>query len=165
VARRVSFQDRDEALAVCARIKAKHPDILDRLPDGLYRYMLASPEESTRISRSGASRPGSLIRSGWASATGAAWPAASASPSTTHRGRSSPIAGRWVGPQEGLPPSARAEREGRLTERIRFYARPGPWRRSAPKAHTAGQKARPTRASRAFDRSGFGCALIHSDSA
>ena len=32
---RVTFLDRDEALAVCAKIKAKHPDILERGPDGL----------------------------------------------------------------------------------------------------------------------------------
>ncbi len=44
-ARRVSFQEHEDALAVCAKIKAKHPDILERLPDGLYRCMLAGPDE------------------------------------------------------------------------------------------------------------------------
>ena len=29
---------------MCERIKAKHPDILEWQPDGLYRYQLASPE-------------------------------------------------------------------------------------------------------------------------
>ena len=29
---------------VCAKIKALHPDILDRLPDGLYRYLVAGPD-------------------------------------------------------------------------------------------------------------------------
>jgi hypothetical protein len=42
---RVSFQDRDEALAVCAKIRVKHPDILERPPDGLYRYMGGGPDE------------------------------------------------------------------------------------------------------------------------
>jgi hypothetical protein len=42
---RVSFQDRAEALAVCAKIRVKHPDILERLPDGLYPYMVGSPDE------------------------------------------------------------------------------------------------------------------------
>ena len=42
---RVSLQDREEALAVCAKIRAVHPDILDRLPDGLYRYQVGTPEE------------------------------------------------------------------------------------------------------------------------
>ena len=41
---RVTFLDRDEALAVCSKIKAKHPDILDRRPDGLYRYLVSSPD-------------------------------------------------------------------------------------------------------------------------
>ena len=27
-----------------ASIKAKHPDILDRLPNGLYRYQVSSPD-------------------------------------------------------------------------------------------------------------------------
>jgi hypothetical protein len=42
--RRVTFQEHEEALAVCAKIKARHPDILERGPDGLYRYMLAGPD-------------------------------------------------------------------------------------------------------------------------
>lgn len=42
--RRVTPLDHDEALAVCEWIKAKHPDILDRRPDGLYRYQLGNPE-------------------------------------------------------------------------------------------------------------------------
>jgi hypothetical protein len=42
---RVTLVDRDEALALCGKITALHPDILDRLPDGLYRYMLAGPDE------------------------------------------------------------------------------------------------------------------------
>ena len=37
-ARRVTFAEHEEALAARERIKAKHPDILERLPDGLYRY-------------------------------------------------------------------------------------------------------------------------------
>ena len=43
--RRVTFQEREDALAVCAKIRAVHPGILDRLPDGLYRYMLAGSDE------------------------------------------------------------------------------------------------------------------------
>jgi len=31
---------------VCERIKTKHPDILERQADGLYRYQLGSPEMS-----------------------------------------------------------------------------------------------------------------------
>ena len=31
--------------ALCTKIKALHPDILDRLPDGVYRCMLAGPDE------------------------------------------------------------------------------------------------------------------------
>ena len=42
--RRVTPLDHDEALAVCERIKAKHPDILERRADGLYRHQLGSPE-------------------------------------------------------------------------------------------------------------------------
>ena len=42
--RRLTLLDHDEALAVCERIKAKHPDILERQADGLYRYQLAGPE-------------------------------------------------------------------------------------------------------------------------
>ena len=41
--RRATPLDHDEALAVCERIKVKHPDILDRPPDGLYRYQLGNP--------------------------------------------------------------------------------------------------------------------------
>jgi hypothetical protein len=44
VARRVTFSEHEEALAVCAKIKAKHPDILDRLPNGLYPYQVSNPE-------------------------------------------------------------------------------------------------------------------------
>ena len=44
-ARRVTFQEHEQALATSARIKAKYPDILERLPDGLYRYLLAGPNE------------------------------------------------------------------------------------------------------------------------
>ena len=43
-ARRVTFADHEEALAVCERIKAKHPDILERREDGLYRHQLGSEE-------------------------------------------------------------------------------------------------------------------------
>ena len=36
----------EDALAVCTKkIGACTPDILERLPDGLYRYMLAGPDE------------------------------------------------------------------------------------------------------------------------
>jgi hypothetical protein len=38
---RVSLMDRDEALEICARIRARHPDILERRPDGLYRSLVA----------------------------------------------------------------------------------------------------------------------------
>jgi hypothetical protein len=41
---RVTPLAHDEALAVCERIKATYPDILERQVDGLYRYQLASPE-------------------------------------------------------------------------------------------------------------------------
>ena len=40
----MTFLDHEEALAVCARIKAKHPDIDERLPNGLYRYMASNPD-------------------------------------------------------------------------------------------------------------------------
>ena len=43
-ARRVTFAEHEEAEAVRAKIKAKHPDILERQPDGLYRYMVATPD-------------------------------------------------------------------------------------------------------------------------
>ena len=49
VARRVTFTEHEQALATCARIKAKHPDILDRLPNGLYRYQVAGPDESQAL--------------------------------------------------------------------------------------------------------------------
>ena len=42
--RRVTPLDHDEALAVCAKILAKHPDILERRADGLYRHQLGSEE-------------------------------------------------------------------------------------------------------------------------
>jgi hypothetical protein len=41
----VTLLDREEALAACARIRAMHPDILDRLPDRLLRYQVAGPDE------------------------------------------------------------------------------------------------------------------------
>ena len=41
---RVSLLDRDEALEICAKIKARHPDILDRRSDGLYRCLVSSPD-------------------------------------------------------------------------------------------------------------------------
>jgi hypothetical protein len=44
VSQRVSALDRDEALAVCAKIKARHPDILERGPGGLYRNLLAGED-------------------------------------------------------------------------------------------------------------------------
>jgi hypothetical protein len=43
-ARCVTVLEHEEALAVCAKIKAKPPDILDRLPNGLYPYQVSSPE-------------------------------------------------------------------------------------------------------------------------
>ena len=36
--------EHEQALATCARIKAKHPDILDRLPNGLYRCQVAGSD-------------------------------------------------------------------------------------------------------------------------
>ena len=44
MARRVTFLDRDEALVVRAKIKAKHSDILDRRPDWLDRHQVSSPD-------------------------------------------------------------------------------------------------------------------------
>ena len=44
VARRVTFQEYEQALATSAKIKAKHPDILDRLPNGLYRHQVSTPD-------------------------------------------------------------------------------------------------------------------------
>jgi hypothetical protein len=42
---RVSLMDRDEALEICERIKARHPDILERQEDGLlYRHMVSGDE-------------------------------------------------------------------------------------------------------------------------
>ena len=41
---RVSLLDRDEALEICAKIKAKHPDILERGPEGLYRYLVGGED-------------------------------------------------------------------------------------------------------------------------
>ena len=43
-ARRVTFAEHEEAEAARARIKALHPDILERQPNGLYRYMSATPD-------------------------------------------------------------------------------------------------------------------------
>ena len=42
---RVSLLDRDEALEICANIKAKHPDILERGPEGLYRYLVGDEDQ------------------------------------------------------------------------------------------------------------------------
>jgi len=42
MSRRATFAEREEALAVRAKIKAKHPDIDERLPNGLYRYMASN---------------------------------------------------------------------------------------------------------------------------
>ena len=42
---RVSLLDRDEALEICAKIKAKHPDILERGPEGLYRYLVGGEDQ------------------------------------------------------------------------------------------------------------------------
>ena len=42
---RVSLLDRDEALEICAKIKAKHPDILERRPDGLYRFLVGGEDQ------------------------------------------------------------------------------------------------------------------------
>ena len=50
MAQRVTFLDHEEALAVCAKIKAKHPDILERQPDGVYRYQVADPDMRKRFS-------------------------------------------------------------------------------------------------------------------
>jgi hypothetical protein len=44
VARRVTFQEHEQALATSAKIKAKHPDILVRQPDGLHRYLVAGQD-------------------------------------------------------------------------------------------------------------------------
>jgi hypothetical protein len=44
VARRVTFSEHEEAQALCAKIRAKHPDIDERLPNGLYPYQVSSPE-------------------------------------------------------------------------------------------------------------------------
>ena len=41
---RVSLLDRNEALEICAKIKAKHPDILERGPEGLYRYLVSDED-------------------------------------------------------------------------------------------------------------------------
>ena len=41
---RVSPLDRDEALEICAKIKAKHPDLLERGPEGLYRYLVSDED-------------------------------------------------------------------------------------------------------------------------
>ena len=40
----MSLLDRDEALEICAKIKAKHPDILERGPGGLYRYLVGGED-------------------------------------------------------------------------------------------------------------------------
>ena len=41
---RVTPLDHDEALTVCEKILAKHPDILERQEDGLYRHQFGSEE-------------------------------------------------------------------------------------------------------------------------
>ena len=41
---RVSLLDRDEALEICAKIKANHPDILERGAEGLYRYLISDED-------------------------------------------------------------------------------------------------------------------------
>jgi hypothetical protein len=41
----VSVLDRDEALEICERIKARHPDILERRPDGLYRFLVGGEDQ------------------------------------------------------------------------------------------------------------------------
>ena len=41
---RVSLLDRDEAIEICAKIKAKHPDILERRPDGLYHFLVGGED-------------------------------------------------------------------------------------------------------------------------
>ena len=43
-ARRVTFQEHEQARATSARIKVKHPYILDRLPNGLYRHQVSTPD-------------------------------------------------------------------------------------------------------------------------
>ena len=46
---RVSRLDHDEAVATCAKIEAKHPDILERRPDGLYAYLLGGEDQRTAL--------------------------------------------------------------------------------------------------------------------
>jgi hypothetical protein len=41
---RVSLLDRDEALEICAKIKAKHPDILERRTDRLYHFLVGGED-------------------------------------------------------------------------------------------------------------------------
>ena len=41
----MSLLDRDKALEICATIKAKHPDILERGPEGLYRYLVGGEDQ------------------------------------------------------------------------------------------------------------------------
>ena len=45
---RVTPLDHDEALAVCAKILAKRPGLIERQEDGLYRVQLAGTEVSWR---------------------------------------------------------------------------------------------------------------------
>ena len=40
----MSRDDHDEALEICAAIKVKHPEILERRPDGLYRYLVGGED-------------------------------------------------------------------------------------------------------------------------
>ena len=44
VARRVTFAEHEEALAVRAKIKAMYPGIDERLPNGLYRHQVSTPD-------------------------------------------------------------------------------------------------------------------------
>ena len=41
---RVTILDRDEALTVCAKIKARYPNIDARLPNGLYLHQVSDPQ-------------------------------------------------------------------------------------------------------------------------
>jgi hypothetical protein len=40
----MTFLEHEQALSVCAKIRAEHPGILDRLPNRLYRYQIAGPD-------------------------------------------------------------------------------------------------------------------------
>ena len=58
MARRVTFQEHEQALATSAKIKAKHPDILERGPDGLYRYLVGGEDHAPGAVRLPGVRPG-----------------------------------------------------------------------------------------------------------